>query len=195
MYTQKDVFPQSEGMNDKTYFRRLVGRVNRLKEMIQFRNTTKMGKAKMELREVDEQIKKLQLKKEQLKYEISLNLQEMNNIYSEISEYQSVIKGMLEKGYELQIHINYKEKVNKKTGKVYYYYEGRVRMGIRKGFSMKDKFYQFGNHKDCVQLIKEMFDVEISTEHSRKSQYEVIENLKKLIIERWLKDLISVDLI
>lgn len=194
MYYQKDVYPQQDGVDNRTYFRRLIGRINRLKRMIELRSKTRMEEVKSEIREVNEQIRILQKKKENLNSQSVQLFRDIKNIHSEIEEYRKVVVKMVEQGCEPIINISYKTKVYKKTNREYKYYEGRVRMGVRKGLSMKEYYHQFGTHKQCVVLIKKESGVDIPMEHNRKSEWDVKDNLIPILKKEWLKHLSEVEL-
>ena len=186
MYKQKPVFPQKSDVDDKTYFRRLVGRINKLKGMIEFRTSTKISEVQSQIDELDEQIVKLQKKKEKLLYEKKMRFDEISNIRSEITEYTKVVNKLMSDDVKPLFQVYQRTKKSKIGGRDYQYYEGRVRSRMRKGFLMKDKYYHIGDFNESRRKVKKVF----GTNLPRNTDEDVLKkHLKKLVEKWWLEDL------
>jgi len=186
MYKQKPVFPQKPDVDDKTYFRRLVGRINKLKGMIEFRTSTKISVVQSQIDDLDEQILKLQKEKEKLVSDKQMWLEEISNISSEITEYKKVVNKLMSDDVKPLFQVYQRTKKSKIGGRDYQYYEGRVRSRMRKGFLMNDKYYHFGDFNKSREKVKKVF----GTDLPRNTDEKVLKkHLKQLVEKWWLEDL------
>lgn len=191
MYKQRPVYPQNPDVNDKTYLRRLVGRINRLKKMIGVRKSTKISEIKTEIDEIDEKIFNLQKEKEKWVSKMDLHHQEISEIQSEIKDYSEKVKKVMSDKTKPLFQVYKRKKKSKIGGKDYEYFEGRVRSKMRKGLLMKDKYYHIGDYNESRRKVREEYGIQLPSD---TKEFELKEHLKKWVEDMWLRDLDSISL-
>lgn len=185
MYKQKPVF-HKKGVDSKTYLRRLVGRINRLRKMIEFRESTKITEVQSHIDGIDKQI--LQLQKERDKWISKKDsiYDEISEIQSEIKDYTHIVKQVMSDETKPLFQVYKRTKKSKIGGRDYEYFEGRVRSRMRKGFLMKDKYYHLGDFNTCRRKIKEEYNLQLPSDVSEE---KLKKELLKWVEDKWLRDL------
>lgn len=188
MYQQKPVIPQYLKEKRKSYLRRLLGRLNRLKKMVKRREDEVLPFYQSKIDEIDKQIIKLQKKKDRWDSKKIETFTELKNIRSEMVNYISEIEQIVK--IDTTSHIKpiflVREVPKYRNGKEYVYFEGRVRGRTVKGRRSKDKDYHIGTKKDLPKIIYKELGIEVDNDIKYS---KLVEHLKKIIEKWWLEDL------
>ena len=188
MYQQKPVFPPYLKEKRKSYLRRLLGRLNRLKKMVKRREDEVLPYYQSKIDDIDKQIIKLQKKKDRWGSKKIETFTELKNIRSEMVNYISEIEQIVK--IDTTSHIKpiflVREVPKYRNGKEYVYFEGRVRGRTVKGRRSKDKDYHIGKKNDLPKIIHKELGIEVDNDIKYS---KLVEHLKKIVEKWWLEDL------
>lgn len=185
MYKQRPIFGQKSNESEKSYLRKLLGRMNRLKKMVKRRNEEVLPTYQLHIDEIDLEIEKLQEKKKKWISKKRKTLTELDEIRNELNTYLNSVEPLLD-NEDVSPTFQIRELPRElKSGQVEIYFEGRVRGRMVKGYRSKDYTKQFGTTDKVRDLLKKEFGLEMNN----LTPYDKNEYLKQILKREWLEDM------
>ncbi len=190
MYKQQPVFRQKPTETGKSYLRKLLGRMNRLKKMIVRRDEEILPKYQLHIDEIEVEIQKLQKKKEKWVVKKKKTLSELSEIRNEINTYLKKVEPLLD-NFDISPTLQIRElpRKLKQRGEVIYY-EGRVRGRMVRGHRSKDYTYQFGTLDKVRVILKKEFNRNLDD----ITRFQRDEYLREILKRNWLEDMETTNL-